>query len=748
MNKEAASGLGLAFVCNFDGKVVEVIWDDFGVELKLLAPVHFVCLFDSASVKKGLNFFLEVKEYGAAFNWEIDVSLDGRPRALIFSAVSLGDRVAVLGSISGKGDNKIYDGLSQVINKQASILRSQNKTIEAETRGTTGDGAMPEQVKLEMITDMMTLNNRLVNAERDLARKNAELKRISASVSKDLHLAKRVLHFSGEAVMIGGRDRNIVEVNSAFTAITGFSKAEVLNRPLVLSEPESEMTKINESILQSVADKGIWQGECIGMRKDGSFFPKWLSVSVIPDDAGEVSHYVINFSDISRLKFAEEQWQRLAYYDSLTGLPNRVLFKDRLQQAIAKATRAYESLVLLFIDLDEFKVINDSLGHEIGDLLLCETARRLEACIRKTDTIYRLGGDEFTAIVYGCDGDLDAVNLCEKMIGALKLPFLIQGHSIHIGASIGIARHPIDGDTADTLTKNADTAMYAAKAAGRNRSCFFSKSLGDKVATQLNLRAQIALGLQRGEFLVYLQPEMDLLTGDVIAMEALVRWEHPSRGLVSPDDFIPAAEESGLILELGEFVLCESLRMVRNLRDLGWTELRVAVNVSSRQIASPVFLDTVVHRLHEQALPGEALVIEITESMVLGNLEYAKKILLALKELGVVAALDDFGTGYSSLSHLHRLPVEFLKIDKSFIADIDVDQDRKAIVRTILAMAKNLGMRTIAEGVERPAHQAILGEFGCDIGQGYLYSRPMPYQKLQAFVEQNQQKSDCSGCPR
>ena len=745
MNKESFFGLGLAFVCNFDGKVVEVAWDDFGIEKKLLEPAHFVCVFDAASVKKGLNFFLEVKEHGAAFDWEIDVSVDERPRAFNFSAVSLGDRIVVLASISGEGDNKIYDGLSQVINKQVTSLRKLSKQQSSQIDAKADKNAIPDQVKVEMITDMMTLNNRLVNAERELARKHAELKRMSASVSRDLHLAQRVLHFSGEAVMIGDRNRKVIDVNSAFTAMTGFSKAEVVNKALVLSEPACDMTKTNEGILQAVADRGLWQGECMGMRKNGTLFPKWLSVSVIPDDTGEVGHYVVNFSDISRLKFAEEQWQRLAYFDSLTNLPNRALFKDRLQQAVVKAARMGESLLLLFIDLDEFKVVNDSLGHDVGDLLLGEAARRLEACIRKADSIYRLGGDEFTVIVNGCHDDLNALHLCEKIIETLKLPFLIQGNWIHIGASIGIARHPLDGESADELTKSADTAMYAAKASGRNRSCFFSKSLGEKVATQLNLRAQIEQGLRRGEFLVHLQPEMNLLTGEVIAMEALARWQHPSRGLLGPEDFISVAEEFGLILELGEFVLCEALRMVRGLRDLGWIKLRVSVNVSSRQLASPDFLNTVLNRLREQALPGAALIVEITESMVLGNLEHAIQVLKTLKEQGIHAAIDDFGTGYSSLSHLHRLPVEYLKIDQSFVADIDVDQDSQTIVRTILAMAKSLGIMTVAEGVERPAHLAILSELGCNIGQGFLYSRPMPYEKFQGFIEQNQQERVYSG---
>ncbi|MBP6007552.1 MAG: EAL domain-containing protein [Rhodoferax sp.] len=733
MIKESTFGLGIAFACNFDGEVSEVVWDDLSLRDKLLEAAHFVCIFDADSVKKGLAFFLEVKEHGAAFNWEIDITLLDRPASVCFSGILLGDRVVIMATVTDQTDNKIYEGLSSVINKQTNNIRTLNKKRPAESK--TNSDSIPDQVKLEMITDMMTLNNRLVNAERELARKHSELRRLSTSVSKDLQLAQRVLHFSGEAVMISDRDLRVVDVNSAFTSITGFSKAESVNHPLVLSERESDTVEFHESIFRSVSERGIWQGECMGRRRDGTLFPKWLSISMIPDESGEVGHYVVNFSDISRLKHAEAQWQRLAYYDDLTNLPNRSLFKDRLQQAITKANRTNESLLVLFIDLDEFKIVNDSLGHDVGDLLLCETARRLETCARKADTVYRLGGDEFTVIVHGCDDDLHAVQLSEKFIETLKVPFLIGDELIHIGASIGIARYLLDGDSVELLTKNADTAMYAAKASGRNRSCFFSEALGEKVANHLNLRAQIAQGLQRREFAVFLQPEIDLLTGKVIAMEALVRWNHPSRGLVGPNDFISVAEDSGLIVELGEFVLDEALRMVRGLRDLGWDNLRVAVNVSGRQLAAPDFSKMVVNRLVAHQLPGHALIIEITESMVLGNLEYAVQVLETLKESGIEAAIDDFGTGYSSLNHLRRLPVEFLKIDKSFVADIDIEKDSKVIVRAILAMAKSLGIRTVAEGIERHAHRSVLSEMGCDIGQGYLYAKPVPYEEFLSFME-------------
>ena len=335
-------------------------------------------------------------------------------------------------------------------------------------------------------------------------------------------------------------------------------------------------------------------------------------------DDGE-PHFVALSRDITDRVEAEERIQYHAMHDVLTGLPNRALLFELIRKAVLIARREQGLLCVIFMDLDKFKPVNDNFGHAVGDLLLKEVADRIQKSIRDSDTVARMGGDEFVILLPKIRMVEDALFVANKVAAAIRAPYVIEGHELNVSASFGLSHFPEHGDDIDQLLMHADQAMYAAKAAGRNRSCFFSKSLGDKVAMQLNLRSQIALGLQRGEFLVYLQPEMDFLTGDVIAMEALVRWEHPSRGLVSPNDFIPAAEESGLILELGEFVLCESLRMIRKLRDLGWTKLRVAVNVSSRQIASPVFLDTVLHRLHEQALPGEALVIEITESRPLSK---------------------------------------------------------------------------------------------------------------------------------
>ncbi len=735
MASEYAGSLGFAFTCGYDGVIAEVLWTDFPFDDHLVGLSHFVSIFDPQSVQKGLALFLYVKEHGIAFGWEINLRVNGIPLPFCFSAAALENRIVILGSAASQGAHQIYEGLSQLINEQVNSLRELCKAANAPVAESTDGAGLPDKLTADIIGDMLKLNNRLVNAERDLARKNAELRRMSAVLSKDLYLAHRVLQCSGEAVVIANQARRVIDINHAYIGITGYGKSETVGAELILAEAGGGDEGLAETIWDSVKTQGLWQGECLGRRKSGEAFPKWLTISAVLDDFGETSHYVVIFSDISRLKNAEEKWQRLAFFDSLTDLPNRILFKDRLRQSMVKAHRDKEPLDLLFIDLDDFKVVNDSLGHDAGDRLLREAARRIEASIREADTICRLGGDEFTAILSGCWDELDILQVCDKIIAALNAPFIVHDNPVHIGASIGIARYPSDGDDPDSLTKNADAAMYAAKAGGRNTSRFFSKALGEKINSHLKLKAQIAGGLQRGEFLLYLQPEVELSTGKIVSMEALVRWEHPERGLVPPDEFIPVAEETGLIVELGEFVILEAIRFLRNFHDLGWTELRVGVNVSRRQLAQPHLTEFIVDKLKEQGLPGRALMVEVTESMVMDDMDNAVHVLNALKSHGIETAIDDFGTGYSSLNYLRRLPVEYLKIDKSFVADADVAPESETIIRAISAMAKSLGLKTIAEGIERSAQEAILTQMGCEMGQGYFYSKPLPYDRLIALMK-------------
>lgn len=735
MKYEKTGQLGVAFACGFDGVITEMLWDDFGFEDTLVGLNHFVTLFDPFSVRKGLALFLHVKEHGVAFDWEINIRIQGKTKPFRFSAASIEDRVIVVGSLCWYGTAKIYESLSLAVNQQVNNFRRLVRRASIGDTVEPVDDGLPDLLARQMMSQMMELNNRLVNAERELARKNSELRRVSAVLSKDLYLAHRVLQCSGEAIVIADRNRKVIEVNTAYTAITGFGKGETVGQPLILIEPEYDDGILVEAIWESLEKRGLWQGEVIGRRKNGELFPRWLSMSAVPEESGDVGHYVSIFSDISRLKDAEEKWQQLAFFDTLTGLPNRVLFRDRLQQAIAKAHREKGTLALLFMDLDDFKTVNDSLGHDAGDQLLREAANRIRGCIRETDTICRLGGDEFTAIVPGCLNDSDIAQVCGKIIAALNVPFHILNRTVQIGVSIGIACYPEDGLDLDLLTRNADTAMYAAKASGRNTSHPFSKALGERMARHMNLKVQMAKGLREREFELFFQPKIYLSTGKVLSLEALVRWNHPERGLVLPEEFIHIAEDSGLIIELGEFVILEALHMLRRLHGHGWTDLRVSVNISRRQLIHDSLTQFISRALRECELPGNALIVEVTESMVIGNIEKAVEVLHGLKQQGVEAAIDDFGTGYSSLSLLRRLPVEYIKIDKSFVSDADVARESETIIQAIYAMAKSLGLTTIAEGIERSGQDRILQDIGCEVGQGYLYSKPLPFDQVVEFLK-------------
>jgi diguanylate cyclase (GGDEF)-like protein/PAS domain S-box-containing protein len=662
---------GLALVCNYDGLVTEVLWDDLDVSTALADLSHMACMFDPGSVQKALGLILQVKERGATFGWELNVRGVDSPRPLSFEAALVGDRILLLASVEQGHGSRLYDGLSHVINDQINSLRVLNQRHAGRSAGKADGTDLSSQFTHEMFRDMLELNNRLVNAERELARKNGELRRLSSVMRKDLHLAHRVLQSAGEAVVVTDHEHRLIDANQAFTAITGFTKSELLGTVHALCEPGLAPGGFADAIWAQVAQTGNWQGECTGRRKSGETFPKWLTVSAVPDESGALRNYVISFSDITRLKHAEERWHRLAFFDSLTHLPNRVLFKDRLQQAMAHARRDKEPLALLFIDLDEFKIVNDGLGHDAGDQLLAAAARRIQACVREADSIARLGGDEFTVIMHGSPGEADVLRVCEKIIRAINTPFEIGGHSVRVGASIGVARFPSDGDDPDTLIKNADAAMYAAKSAGRNTSRYFSPALGEAIARHLKVKTQIAQGLQQGEFTLELQPVVDLASGRVQSLEALLRWDHPEQGRIEPDQFIPIAEESGLIVELGEFAIRQAVQLARELRADVWPQARVAVNVSRRQLAAPGLVDFIRGELGRCGMPGQALIVEVTESLVMGNLDQAAQVLNSLREAGVSAAIDDFGTGYSSLNAMRRLPVEFLKIDKSFVADAE-----------------------------------------------------------------------------
>ena len=460
-------------------------------------------------------------------------------------------------------------------------------------------------------------------------------------------------------------------------------------------------------------------------RKDGSKI--WLreNARVVRDAGGATLYYEGTLADITDRKVAEERVQYLAYYDALTGLPNRTLLQDRLAKALAGARRQKDKVALLFLDLDRFKNVNDSLGHSLGDLLLQEVAERLKRWAREQDTVARLGGDEFLIVLTDVKDIADAAVAAERLMDILIAEFVVQGHPLGIACSLGISIFPEHGADGETLIKNADAAMYSAKEHGRNNFRFFTEEMNAQVVEQLTLENSLRLAIERKEFFLAYQPQMDIGTGRITGLEALLRWQHPELGLVPPDRFIPIAESSGLILRLGEWVLQTACSQARQWQDEGLLAVPVAINVSAVQFRQEDFSKLIGRVLLETGLTSQYLELELTESLLLSDAGVTFAVLQELKAMGLKLAIDDFGTGYSSLSYLKRFPISKLKIDRSFIRDIAVDPDDAAITTAIIAMAKQLKLKVIAEGVEDEAQLLFLRENHCDEIQGYYFSKPL-----------------------
>ncbi len=434
---------------------------------------------------------------------------------------------------------------------------------------------------------------------------------------------------------------------------------------------------------------------------------------------------MVAFIDITQRKAAEEQIRSLAYYDALTRLPNRILLQDRLAQALARADRGQDKIALFFLDLDRFKVVNDSLGHSVGDLLLQEVAERLKRQTREQDTVARLGGDEFVIVLSGVKQIKDAAITAERVMNDLSSAFVIQGHSLNVSCSLGISIFPNDGRDGETLVKHADAAMYCAKENGRNNFQFFTQNMNRDIVQRLTLENSLRLALRRNEFFLMYQPQLDITTGEISGVEALIRWQHPKLGLVAPNEFIPIAKNSGLIIPIGEWVLRTACEQGRKWQDEGLPAVPVAVNVSAMQFRHQGFLELVRRVLHETALPPQYLELELTESLILSNADVMLSRLKELKEMGVRLAIDDFGTGYSSFSYLRQFRVHKLKIDCSFVRDICLDADDAAITAAIISVARSLNLRVIAEGVETEKQVAFLRAHHCDEIQGYYFSKPL-----------------------
>jgi len=476
---------------------------------------------------------------------------------------------------------------------------------------------------------------------------------------------------------------------------------------------------------QSLRDTGRWQGEIWDRRKSGEVYPKWLGISAVHDAAGQLTHYLAIFSDITERKAAEERIAFLAYHDPLTGLPNRLLLRDRFEQALAFASRSGTWVAVLVLDLDRFKTVNDTLGHVVGDRVLQAVVERLHGCVRGAETVSRQGGDEFTLLLTDIHSAEAVADVARKILGRLAAPVFTDGHELLTTASIGISLYPNDGDDFDTLLKKADTAMYDAKEAGRNGFRFFTERMNARVGERLKLQTCLARALAAHEFQLHYQPLVTLAGERVIGAEALLRWNSGELGFLPPDRFIPVAEETGLIISIGEWVLREACREAAGWRQDG-LELFVAVNLSPIQFRRGDLLASVRRALDVSGLPPHCLELEITESILIQDVDKVLEIVGQLKALGVRLSVDDFGTGYSSLAYLKRFAVDKLKIDRSFVQDIASDPDDAAIVRAVIQMARSLKLVTVAEGVETLAQLEFLRQEGGDIAQGYYFSRPIP----------------------
>jgi diguanylate cyclase (GGDEF)-like protein/PAS domain S-box-containing protein len=537
-----------------------------------------------------------------------------------------------------------------------------------------------------------------------------------------------------DGVMVTDADQRIVSVNHAFTAITGYEQAEVVGHSPRFLQSGRHDASFYAAMWRKIRTVGHWRGEVWDRRRSGEVYPELLSISAVRDAAGAITHYVGVSTEISSLKEYEARLQHQAHHDMLTGLPNRVLFQVRFDEALARAKRHQQTLAVVLLDLDHFKTINDSLGHAAGDQLLEAVAARLGARVRETDTVARLGGDEFALLLDDTKSPQAAAVVGRALIDALAAPFQLAGHQLYVTASLGVACYPQDGSDQESLLKNADTAMYRAKAEGRNNCQFFSQEMNERALETLVLGNSLRLALARDELFVHYQPQYALASGRTTGVEALVRWRHPEHGLVPPSRFIPLAEESGLIEPIGEWVLRTACRQMRSWQDAGLPLERIAVNLSARQFRHPDLLQHIADVLAETGLAARHLELEVTESMVMQHAEDAAAVLAQLKATGITIAVDDFGTGYSSLSYLKRLPIDILKIDQSFVRGVPQGTDDVAIIRAIIAMAKSLKLRLIAEGIENADQRAFLEREGCEEGQGYLFGRPAPAEAIEQLL--------------
>jgi diguanylate cyclase (GGDEF)-like protein/PAS domain S-box-containing protein len=554
----------------------------------------------------------------------------------------------------------------------------------------------------------------------------------SKRAEENLRITASVFDNSHDAILITDADNTIVDVNPAFTQITGYSREEVIGKnPRLLGSGRQDKA-LYAAMWQSLQQNKSWRGELWNRRKSGKIYAGLLSISTICDDNGRVQRHVGVFSDITHLKAHEAELSRVAHYDALTGIPNRVLLAERMKQAIAQAAREQNMMSVCYLDLDGFKPINDSMGHEAGDQVLIEVARRIENTIRSGDTVARLGGDEFVVLLRQDKGE-ECVATLKRLLAAVAQPISVKNKSHTLSASIGVSIYPLDDEDPDTLLRHADQAMYVAKQSGKNRFHIYDPTLDMRARKHHEFMESIHHGLLHGQFELHYQPKINLRTQQLVGAEALIRWRHPERGLLSPAEFLRPIENTELDIEIGDWVIAAALAQVDCWRRAG-LDIEVSINISAYHLESFRFTEKLWQKLARYpGLPPGKLQIEVLETAALNDLAIVREIIEACRKFGVGFALDDFGTGYSSLSYLSILPVDVLKIDQTFVRGMLNNKGDMAIVQGIIALARAFERQTVAEGIETEAHYRALLDMGCEAGQGYGIARPMPADELRCW---------------
>jgi diguanylate cyclase (GGDEF)-like protein/PAS domain S-box-containing protein len=570
------------------------------------------------------------------------------------------------------------------------------------------------------------LNNKLQNNIKAHKTTEKMMSKLSSAVTN-----------SGASIIITDKDGIIEYVNEKFCRVTGYEATETINRPINILRPNSEGFRNQPCILDTkyLFKQDNWEGEILCSKKDKTEFWNAVTISAVFDHADVISNYVLSAVDVTALKKANQKMEHLALFDPLTGLANRRLFIERLHHSVLNARRHKKITALLFLDLDQFKRINDTLGHQAGDKLLLTIADRLQTCVRPQDTVARLGGDEFTILLNDIT-DIESIpSITKNILTRLKEPIKLGKHEIIVSTSIGITLSPNDSINSETLMKNADLALYMAKDNGRDCYHFFTESLNIRANKLLETENELREAIKHGDFYLNYQPQINLKTGEISSIEALIRWKHPVKGEISPNEFIPIAEETGLIVQIGQWVLNQACMEIQELNKLTGKSLRVAINLSSRQFDDPDLVSIVGQALSDSGLAPENLEIEVTESMLMKDMNSAIKQLNKIRSTGSTLTIDDFGSGYSSLSYLKSLPVDTLKIDQSFVYDIPEDLNAMEIASAVIAIAHKLNLRVVAEGVENIDQRDFLVINGCDFAQGYFFSRPLSCIQMHAFFE-------------